>query len=227
MPTDDHVPCLAWSRHAADLAEPIAQDLLRWRDSPTTDAMIADGLLARIVPDVHIAPDRLDSAVGRVLALGAALGPLLRSDHVVAGVSAAWVHAGGPPPARPALISSAHRAVIGGVRIRSVALGSGDLETIGGAPVTTPERTGMDLLREGLPEGDQALVQLLGSGHLDRMALAARVQRDTGRDLSRQLLARLEEIVRQLPPPRLPRPAQEPVEIGLAASIGLPSAVTR
>lgn len=189
--TDEHVPCLAWSQHAAELAESLVEDIVRWPDSPTTDALIADGLLTRIMPEVLLPPDRLGTAVSRVLALGCAIGPALRAEHVIAGVSAAWVHAGGPPPPRPVLVSSSHRAVIGGVRVRSVALEPGDVETLGGAPVTTPQRTVLDLVREDGDRSRQALDLLLRSGHVAHIPLREHSERVLGRDRREQLEAAL------------------------------------
>lgn len=139
--------CAAWSHHAAELALPLGVELLRWAETPSTGAMVARGELARLLPGVFLPPDLLRTAVHRALALGCALGGHLQSHHVLAGASAAWVHLGGRPPAPLELLSPAHRGVHAGVMQRHARLGPGDIDTLGGAPVTTPRRTAVDLLR--------------------------------------------------------------------------------
>jgi len=139
--------CAAWSHHAAELAVPIGAALQRWEETPSTRVLVAEGQLARLLPGRYIPPDLLRSAVQRSLALGSALGAQLQSHHVIAGPSAAWVVLGGDPPATAELLSPAHRGDLAGVVLRHSRLQPGDVETIGGAPVTVPVRTAMDLLR--------------------------------------------------------------------------------
>lgn len=178
----EHRPCSAWSAHAADLAEAWAHQLQQWPETPTTAGLLADGLLVQLRPGVLCPPDLLDRVVPRALLLGAAVGPQLRADHVIGGESAAWVFIGGRPPLRPVLHTPAHRTVIGGVRIRHVTLDAGDVETIGGAPITVPARTAVDLLR--FPEQTDAVGivrDLLLSGHLDERSLITQLHRFRGR----------------------------------------------
>lgn len=139
--------CAAWSRHAAELALDLGGELQRWEETPTTAAMVGRGEIARLMPGVFLPPDLLDSAVRRALAIGCALGGRLQSHHVLAGPTAAWVHLGGAPPAPVELLSPAHRGVLAGVVQRHARLDPGEIDTLGGAPVTTPRRTAVDLLR--------------------------------------------------------------------------------
>ncbi|GAA1486166.1 hypothetical protein [Brachybacterium fresconis] len=169
--------CAAWSHHAAELAVPIGAGLQRWEESPSTAAMIREDLLARVLPGVFLPPDLLRTAIERALALGCALGGQLQSYHVIAGPSAAWVLLGGRPPAPAELLSSAHRGSIIGATVRTARLRPHEVETIGGAPVTSPVRTAADLLRF-CPDhvADPALRGLLGSGHLTERAMHRQLQ---------------------------------------------------
>ncbi|WP_198684088.1 hypothetical protein [Brachybacterium sp. YJGR34] len=187
--------CAAWSRHAAELAVPLGAALERWEETPTTRQMVADGLLVRLLPGIHIPPDMLDGAVPRVLALGCALGERLQAHHVVAGPSAAWVILGGTPPSPAELLSPAHRGEIAGVHQRYSRLLPREVETLGGAPVTTPERTAMDLLRFA-PDGvaRPALHRLVDAGHLAPEAVARRLdglRRHPGARAARRRLERM------------------------------------
>lgn len=170
--------CAAWSRHAAELAQPVAAAVYPAAESPSTAVLVAEGLLVRLLPGIYLPPDLLDSAVGRALAIGCALGEHLRRDHVLAGASAAWVVLGGPPPAGVELFSTAHRATIPGVTVRSSRLGAEEVETRGGVPMTVPARTGADLLRSDPDRDRLALVaELVRSGHTDLRGIAERLGR--------------------------------------------------
>ena len=170
--------CAAWSRHAAELAVPIGAALQRWEETPPTRVLIAEGQLARILPGRYLPPDLLCSAVQRALALGCAMGAALQSHHVIAGPSAAWVVLGGPPPASAEMLSTAHRGELAGVTLRHSRLRSADIETVGGAPVTVPARTAVDLLRFApLSVAAPLLHRLVGSGHLRPEEVQRRLQR--------------------------------------------------
>lgn len=169
--------CAAWSHHAAELAVPIGAGLQRWEENPSTAAMVREDLLARVLPGVFLPPDLLRTAIERALALGCALDEQLQSYHVIAGPSAAWVLLGGQPPAPAELLSSAHRGSIIGATVRTARLHPHEVETIGGAPVTSPVRTAVDLLRFGPDHvADPALRGLLGSGHLTERAMHRQLQ---------------------------------------------------
>lgn len=157
--------CAVWSRHAAELAVPLGAELQRWEETPSTDRMVADGYLVRLLSGRFIPPDLLGTAVSRALALGCALGGHLQAQHVIAGPSAAWVLCGGDPPRVAELLSPAHRGELAGVRQRHARLRADEVETIGGAPVTIPVRTATDLLRfTPTTVAAPALQALIGDG---------------------------------------------------------------
>ena len=209
--------CAVWSHHAAELSVPLGAALQRWKDTPATAGLVADGYLARILPGRYLPPDLLTSAVHRALALGCALGAQLQAHHVIAGPSAAWVVLGGSPPGTAELISSAHRGDVAGVVLRHSRLQSDEVETVGGAPVTNPVRTAMDLLRFCPPMiAEPALRQLVGDGYADVEEIRDRLHRmhrHPGVHAARERLDRL------LGPQR--------AVSGAPAPTGLPSAVTR
>lgn len=211
------VPCEAWSRHAAELAVPLAQEVQLWPENASTDGIVAAGELARLLPGLFIPPDLLDTAVRRALALGCVLGERLRAHHVIAGPSAAWVLVGGTPPSPAELITPAHRSGIAGVVLRTSRLEADEVETIGGAPVTVPARTGVDLLRfASVWSAAPLLRRLVASGHVEVEDIRRRLHamhRHPGVHAARE---RLELI---LGDQREASGAPEPT--------GLPSAVTR
>ncbi|MGP5087438.1 hypothetical protein [Brachybacterium tyrofermentans] len=170
--------CAAWSHHAAELAVPLAASLERWDESPSTASMVEQQLLARILPGVFLPPDLLGTSIRRALALGCALGARLQSYYVIAGPSAAWVLLGGDPPASAELLSPAHRGSLVGATVRTSRLQPREVETIGGAPVTVPLRTAIDLLRFA-PDHVAApwLRELILSGHVTEAAIRRRLQR--------------------------------------------------
>lgn len=167
MDSIDHpAPCSAWSLHAAELVAPLLGDLQSWPETPTVDRMVAEGYLHRLLPGRFAPPDVLDSALRRALLLGAAIGTELRRHHVIAGDSALWVLLGGPPPSPAEMLTTAHRSPLAGVRVRHAGLNARDVETVGGAPVTSPVRTAMDLLRFGSHEVVEQVRELLEAGHV-------------------------------------------------------------
>lgn len=157
---------------------PIGTALQTWEESPSTRVLVAEGHLARLLPGRYLPPDLLRSAVGRALALGCALGSRLQSHHVIAGPSAAWVVLGGRPPATAELLSPAHRGELAGVVLRHARLQPEDVETVGGAPVTIPVRTAVDLLRFA-PAAVAAplLKRLVDSGHVEADEMRQRLFR--------------------------------------------------
>ncbi|MGP9539976.1 hypothetical protein ACT3SP_18440 [Brachybacterium sp. AOP43-C2-M15] len=170
--------CAAWSRHAAELAVPIGGALQRWEETPSTRVMVAEGQLVRLLPEIFLPPDLLCGAVERALALGCAMGAHLQSHHVIAGPSAAWVVLGGAPPSPAELLSPAHRGERAGLVLRHARLHPGDVETIGGAPVTVPVRTAMDLLRfAAAPVAGPALRGLVAAGHMEVDEVRERLRR--------------------------------------------------
>lgn len=230
-PPAERSPCAAWSAHAAHLVEAWLDELQAWPETPATDRLVAEGQLVRLRHGVHCPPDLLRRAVPRALLLGAAIGDQLRADHVIGGASAVWVLLGGRPPESPVLHTPSHRTVIGGVRVRHVTLGPQDVETIGGAPITTPARTAVDLLRFRDEPGFLDLVAgLLESGHLSESALDGAMERFRGTPGSnaaaRDVRALLHGDRGGDGGGRAGAGAQA-VGIGSLASTGFPSAVTR
>lgn len=209
--------CAAWSRHAAELAVPLGAALQRWDETPATHGLIVDGKLQRILPGIFLPPDLLRTAVQRALALGCAMGGHLQAHHVIAGPSAAWVVLGGMPPPYAELLSPAHRGDLAGVVLRHSRLLPGDVETVGGAPVTVPVRTALDLLRFAPPwVAEPALHRLLDSGHAQAEEIRLRLRtmhRYPGVQAARD---RLEKIL-----------GGQLVVSGAPVPTGLPSAVTR
>ncbi|GAA1489622.1 hypothetical protein GCM10009626_23680 [Brachybacterium sacelli] len=188
--------CAAWSHHAAELAVPIGASLQRWEENPSTWAMVQEQLLARLLPGIFLPPDLLGTAVHRALALGCALGGQLQSYHVIAGPSAAWVLLGGSPPAPAELLTSAHRDSILGATVRTARLHPHEVETIGGAPVTAPLRTAVDLLRF-CPDrvAEPALRGLVDSGHVTEPEIRRRVARMGRHPGARTAKERVEELL--------------------------------
>ena len=189
--------CAAWSRHAAELAVPLGAELQRWEETPTTARLVAEGYLVRLLPGRFIPPDMVTTAVARALALGCALGESLQAQHVIAGPSAAWVLCGGPPPPMAELLSPGHRWKLAGVRQRYARLAAEEVETVGGAPVTTPVRTATDLLRfSSASVAAPALAALLEDGQVGTAQILDRLQemhRHPGVDTARRRLAQLLE----------------------------------
>src|SRR5699024_5033900 len=153
---------------AAELAVPLGTALQRWEETPPTRVLVAEGYLARLLPRRYLPPDLLRTAAQRALALGCALGAPLQSHHLIAGPSAAWVRLRGGPPAPAEPLSSAHRGDGAGVVIRTARLGTEEVETSGGSPVTVPVRTATDLLRfTPAPVAAPLVRGLVDSGHVE------------------------------------------------------------
>lgn len=220
-------PCAAWSRHAADLAAPLVGELQEWPESPTMDSLVADGYLERLVPGVFTPPDVLDTAVRRALLLGAAIGQELRRHHVIAGASARWVLCGGPAPSPAELLTTAHRSPLGGVLVRHSRLATGDVETMGGAPLTSPVRTALDLLRFASTDtAVPAVRDLLDNGHLTESQVHTQLATLPHRYLTRTARERWEAVLHGGATPWSGSACQDAVN-GAAAETALPSAVTR
>ena len=215
-------PCGAWSHHAAELAESRAAHLQRWPESPTTQRLVEEGFLERLLPGIFCPPDLLATAVDRALCLGAAIGDRLQPAHVLAGPSAAWVLLGGRAPEPAELLSSSHRGPVAGALIRHGRLDPSEVEIIGGAPLTSPSRTAVDLLRfTPEPAAVRFVARLLASGHLRPAEVHEQLQSRDGYSGVR----RAEELL-ELAAASVSRFAQ-PAARGEPDPIGLPSAVTR
>lgn len=224
---DHSAPCAAWSHHAAELAAPLIGELQEWPESPTMDSLVADGYLQRLVPGMFAPPDVLDTALRRALLLGAAIGRELRRHHVIAGVSAVWVLRGGNAPAPAELLTAAHRSPLAGVQVRHANLSPGDVETLGGAPLTSPVRTALDLLRfAGADTAVHAVRGLLADGHVTESAVLGHLAVLPHHYLTRRARHRWDAVLHGGSPPRTGNAPQEALR-GAAAATALPSAVTR
>lgn len=159
-------PLAVWSVHAADLARDVQDQLQCWPDTPTTRSLVADGLLTPVRPGVYLPGGHRLSMPDRAVAIGCALGPELRGHHVIAGTSAAWVLLGGSLPRPLDLLTTSRPHRIAGVRVRQGTVDRVGVESIGGAPITVPARTAVDLLRF-TPEhrAVQLVAALVDSGH--------------------------------------------------------------
>lgn len=228
--------CAAWSRHAADLAAGVAGQIQPWPESPATRSMVLRGELLRLRAGMYVPPGACASAVDRAVAVGCAVGPALRSHQVIAGTSAAWVLLGGIPPDPMELISPSHRTVIAGVVVRQSVLAPQDVEMIGGAPITVPARTAVDLLRlHARHVAVTAVEDLVASGHLDLREVRRRLDRLHGAPFARRAQELLDRLDRPASDRTVQRPAGPgPCDPGQAwavrearASTCLPSAVTR
>ncbi|WP_152353138.1 hypothetical protein [Brachybacterium subflavum] len=190
-------PCAAWSQQAAELAVTLEQEVARW---PATLSHYDDVRTGSLVPvgEGRLVPFYFaEHASDRALLVGCAVGARLRSDHVIALWSAHWVHTGAAFPDPIDLMTFSHRSVIPGVRVRHSGVAVTDIEQIAGTPVTTPAKTGADLLRfdgEAALEGVEALVRTgLCTGEQIGERLAA-VRGGSGSRVARRLL---EQIVRR------------------------------
>lgn len=146
-PVPSEHPCRVWSAHAEDLALGIAAELSRWPDSPVQRILAQRGELVRVHEGFFLPLDWLGTMAGRAVAIGCVLADELRGAFVLAGPTAAWVAAGGAAPDDISLLSTARPSRLAGVQVREVPLRCGDVESIGGCPVTTPLRSATDCLR--------------------------------------------------------------------------------
>jgi hypothetical protein len=85
---------------------------------------------------------------------------------------------GGQPPSPAELLSATRRGTLAGVVLRHARIRPGEIETVGGAPVTVPVRTALDLLRfSPVPVAAPLLDRLVASGHLEERDVDRHLQR--------------------------------------------------
>lgn len=142
--------------------------------------LLRDGHLVRLRGDVA-----LPAGVRPTPALrAAALGPLVPPRCAVARAAAAWVHVGGPPPARVDLVAPSGGRVpdpAPGRAAAATALPDADVVLLGGVRVTAPRRTAVDLLSHDPPERALPLVARLHAAGVDPARVRADVAAAAGR----------------------------------------------
>lgn len=181
-PADPEHPCRAWSAHAESLAPRISRELAQWPDHPGHRVLVAEGQLVEVRTGVLVPAPSLASMPDRAIAIGCALGADVRASHVIASASALWVLLGGAPLLPIQLLTTARPTSLGGVTVRQAPLSPGDVETIGGCPVTVPARSATDLLRFAA-EDEVAIAwcaRLLASGHAREREITARLEGQDG-----------------------------------------------
>lgn len=173
----EHHALAVWSVHAADLALQVEGLIEHFAESPTTQIMVRDRELMRMRPGIFLPGHHGLCMPDRAVAIGCALGDHVHRHHVIAGTSAAWVLLGGHLPLPLELLTTTRPRVIAGVAMRQAPLQSSAVESIGGAPVTVPVRTAVDMLRYAPPEQAMALVEaLIESGHCDARAVIEEIR---------------------------------------------------
>ncbi|QAY71122.1 hypothetical protein [Xylanimonas protaetiae] len=155
------------------------------------DVLVRDGALT-VVGDDAAVPARAEVSAGTRAAV---LRPRVPARTVVTGVTAAWVHCGGP---MPQVLHLAHRpgthrpAVWSFTTVWSCPGLVGDSLSLGGVRVTTPERTAVELALRLPPAHALPLVLGLRSAGADLAAASRSLERRTrvaGRPRARLVLA--------------------------------------
>lgn len=115
-------------------------------------AMKLDGVLQPIVGDAFRCTASAESAPMRAAALHHHVPASLATRAALAQLSAAWVYGCAPPPTRLALLQShggksASLPPFSWCTLREVNLELGEVQRLGGALITTPLRTALDVAR--------------------------------------------------------------------------------
>lgn len=147
------------------------------------DRMRDEGLLRRVLSQVHVAADLPDDGAARARAAAAlvtrAAAALVMKDGVLGHLSAAWVH--GAIDVAPVVVDVLRdRAVwlpsTSCVRVHAARLSPADVHRVAGVEVTSPLRTATDLARWLSPlESTPLLVRLLSDHHLQPSAVLHRL----------------------------------------------------
>ncbi len=112
--------------------------------------LVDDGLVRVVAGDVHAPVDVPDVRQLRAAAVRALLPDrLVVAGAAVSGPDAAWLHGGGPAPARLHVALPIRRGRPGTplVVVHEARIGQGDVELVDGVPVTVPARTAADVAR--------------------------------------------------------------------------------
>ena len=158
--------------------------------SSAAEACRRDGLLVEVWPGVLRARDLTPGPGERVDAVRA----FVPRGGVLARQSAVWVHTGASRPDRldVVLTGTRHRST-GMVRVHAERLAEHDVVHVGGAPVTAPARTAVDVARWCPPRDVAAWVGALARSGLTGAEVAVALETATGLpgvSRARELLAR-------------------------------------
>lgn len=147
------------------------------------DRMREEGLLRRVLSQVHVAADLPDDGATRARAAAALVertaAALVMRDGVLGHRSAAWVHAA--IDEAPAVVDVLRDRAVwmpssSCVRVHAARLRPTDVQRIAGVEVTSPLRTATDLARWLSPhESMPLLVRLLDDHHLPPSAVLHRL----------------------------------------------------
>lgn len=186
------------------------------------DALRRDGVVRVVRGGLAVSADAEPTPQDRALALGQDV----PGRAVVGRATAAWVHAGGPPPARLELLVPPGRRRLApdpGRRTHEAELPADDVLAIAGIRVTSVQRTGLDVARFHPPaEALPMLHALVGCGldaHAARDRLAG-LAGDRGTLVARSTLTAVLEgrSVAASRPPRRHGSARERVLLGRAGA---------
>jgi|GEM_PF-6809204 len=146
-------PMMQWLVKGAEIAPaPVVQQL--WQER----------LIERVFDDLYVTIDRELTQTMRA----ACAAKLLPRGAIVSHLSAAWVHCGGKSPMFPEGIlrpntfdSTAYQSTV----IRRISIEDDEIQFIGNIPITTPERTVIDLARWSNNEhAEHGITRLIGLG---------------------------------------------------------------
>lgn len=122
--------------------------------------MTRDGVLRRVIRDVHVAVGMPETLALRALALDALLDPVYRRRALVCRATAAWLHVGGPPPpVLDVLLDARRRArrAPPGMTVHETVCAGIDAAVIAGVLTTSLPQTVLDLAQYGCAEDLAAL----------------------------------------------------------------------
>jgi hypothetical protein len=145
--------------------------------------LVEQGLVRRVVADVHVGLDAPDERRVRAGAV-AELMPerLLEGGAALTGADAAWLYAGGEGPERLHVVMPVRRGRAGTahVVVHEGRVPAEDVEDVDGVPVTSPARAAADVARGLPPETALPLLRRLGAAvpldprdalvHLERLS---------------------------------------------------------
>ncbi|MEH0110880.1 hypothetical protein V6N00_14300 [Tersicoccus sp. MR15.9] len=114
--------------------------------------MTRDGVLRRVIQDVHVAVGMPETLALRALALDALLDPVYRRRALVCRATAVWLHVGGSPPAVVDVLLDARRRAKRappGLRVHETVCAGVDAAVVAGVLTTSLPQTVLDLAQYG------------------------------------------------------------------------------